>query len=135
MELAMKKYNSLTLLFVSTFLAVFSVSAAQTKNINGLWEDVNNEHFKNGHMIVSQDKDAIYITHYVEFKGLPLVEYGIGSRSGNTIEYKVKVTQAIPGWTTEGTHTLALSNDGTQLVGYYSSDGKTGPLKFKKIGK
>ena len=106
-----------------------------TPNVNGLWEDVNNANFSNGHMIVSQDDDVIYVTHYVEFKGTPLVEYGIGSRVGNTIEYKVKVTQPIPGWTTEGVHTLTISNDGSQLIGYYTSDGDKGPLKFKKAGK
>jgi len=122
-------------ILITTISLPIQAQKLHSLNVNGLWEDVNNSNFSNGHMIISQDAELIYVTHYVEFKGLPLVEYGIGTRTGNTIEYKVKVTQKIPGWTTEGMHTLTISEDGTMLTGHYTSGGKKGPLEFKKAGK
>ncbi|WP_145924981.1 hypothetical protein [Pseudoalteromonas luteoviolacea] len=119
--------------------AVSLTSSANEKvlerRIAGLWHDVNNSNFSNGHLIVSQHGDEIFTAHYLEFKGTPFVEHGNGIRKHDTITVKVQVTQQIPGWTTEGVHTLTLSEDGQFLVGEYASGGSTGPLKFKKAGK
>ncbi|WP_141685383.1 hypothetical protein [Pseudoalteromonas luteoviolacea] len=86
-------------------------------------------------MIVSQQGREVFTAHYLEFKGIPFVEHGSGIREKDTITIKVQVTQQIPGWTTQGVHTLTLSEDGQYLVGEYFSGGEKGPLKFKKAGK
>ncbi|ESP94035.1 MULTISPECIES: hypothetical protein [Pseudoalteromonas] len=108
---------------------------AAERRIAGLWHDVNNSNFANGHLIVSQQGSEIFTAHYLEFKGIPFVEHGAGKREQDTITVKVQVTQQIPGWTTEGVHTLTLSDDGQYLIGEYFSGGNKGPLKFKKAGK
>ncbi|KZN59945.1 hypothetical protein N474_06005 [Pseudoalteromonas luteoviolacea CPMOR-2] len=105
------------------------------RRISGLWHDVNNSNFKNGHLIVSQHGKQVFTAHYLEFKGIPFVEHGTGVRELDTITVNVQVTQQIPGWTTTGIHTLTLSADGQYLVGEYLSGGEKGPLKFKKAGK
>lgn len=105
------------------------------RRIAGLWHDVNNSNFANGHLIVSQQGNEVFTAHYLEFKGAPFVEHGNGVREKDTITVKVQVTQQIPGWTTEGVHTLTLSEDGQYLIGEYASGGSKGPLKFKKAGR
>ncbi|KZN64556.1 hypothetical protein N473_14625 [Pseudoalteromonas luteoviolacea CPMOR-1] len=108
---------------------------ASERRIAGLWHDVNNSNFSNGHLIISQQGNQVFTAHYLEFKGTPFVEHGNGVREQDTITVEVKVTQQIPGWTTEGIHTLTLSDDGQYLIGEYASGGSKGPLKFKKAGK
>ncbi|MCF2857920.1 hypothetical protein L1286_10585 [Pseudoalteromonas sp. SMS1] len=107
----------------------------KSRRISGLWHDVNNSHFENGHLIVSQQGQQIFTAHYLEFKGAPFIEHGMGVRHLDTITVHVEVTQQIPGWTTKGIHTLTLSEDGQYLIGEYFSGGEKGPLKFKKAGK
>ncbi|MDP2559752.1 hypothetical protein [Psychrobium sp. 1_MG-2023] len=111
----------------------YSVKANVTPNVNGLWHDVKaNDNFAKGTLIIAQDGQRIIVTHYLEFKGVPMVEYGHGSREGNTITYDVIVTQPIPGWVTKGRHVLVLSDDGKRLVGQYHSTEGSGPLAFIK---
>ena len=100
---------------ISVLILLFSVlSYSQKKdntpdNINGLWSGVNNENFKNNQLIIAQDSDKIVMTHYLEFKGVSMVEYGIGAIKGDSVEYDVIVTKAIPGWALKGKHILKLN--------------------------
>ncbi|MCZ4338931.1 hypothetical protein [Shewanella colwelliana] len=103
--------------------------------VDGLWHDVNSSDFTNGVMILAQDGDQIKMSHYVEYKGVAMVEYGTGTRIGNTIEVDVTVTRPIPGWVVEGKHRLQLSADGTKLEGHYYSSEGSGPLRFQRGGK
>ncbi|KZN63596.1 hypothetical protein N478_23950 [Pseudoalteromonas luteoviolacea S4060-1] len=138
-------FISLSLALGMTFFSqaddsvVSSVAVSQKidkqRRIAGLWHDVNDSNFANGHLIVSQIGDEIFTAHYLEFKGRPFVEHGSGFRDKDTITINVQVTQQIPGWTTKGVHTLTLSEDGQYLIGEYFSGGEKGPLKFKKAGK
>lgn len=104
-------------------------------NASGLWTDVNSADFDQGYLIIAQDNQDIHMTHYVEYKGQPLVEYGKGTRVGNQLSYQVTVTRKIPGWVTKGTHILTLSADGQSLEGRYESKLGSGPLKFVRAVK
>ena len=74
------------------------------------------------------------MTHYLEFKGNPFVEYGAGIVNGNQIQYTVYVTVQVPGWNSKkGYHILTVSEDGKTLRGTYEDDsGNKGNLVFKR---
>ena len=74
------------------------------------------------------------MTHYLEYKGDPFVEYGAGIIKGNQIQYTVYVTVQVPGWsTTKGYHVLTISEDGQTLRGTYEDNtGNKGNLVFKR---
>ncbi len=106
----------------------------ETININGVWEDSNSVAFQNAVLILSDNNGEINMSHYLEWKGQKFLEYGKGSRTGNTIIYDTEVTIPINGWASKGTHQLVLSEDGQTLRGTYSDNmGKSGPIVFKKV--
>ncbi|POY37789.1 hypothetical protein C3K47_04450 [Solitalea longa] len=103
-------------------------------NITGLWADSNSTNFSHCYAIFSQEGNKVKVAHYLEFKGTPMVEIGEGNITGNKVDYKVKVTKAIPGWALSGEHILELSPDGNTLRGIYKDEqGNTGPMVFKKL--
>lgn len=103
-------------------------------NISGLWNGVNNENFKNNQLIIAQDSSTIIMTHYLEFKGISMTEYGIGSIKGDKVEYDVIVTKAIPGWAVKGKHILKLNKAKDSLIGTYDAGkGNTGEIVFKRL--
>lgn len=111
-------------------------SKANTANFNGLWRDVAGTNFTNCYLIISQDGTEARMTHYLEFNGTPMVEFGEGKVTGNKVHFKVKITQQIPGWATTGEHDLVLSDDGNTLQGNFKDGkGNTGPLQFKRQEK
>lgn len=123
-------------LVITLFCGMASNSHAQeVVLLDGLWGDVNTTDFTNGTMIIAQDGNTIYVSHYVEYKGVAMVEYGIGTRSGDVLDYEVNVTRPIPGWVEKGHHTLTLSEDGQRLEGHYQSIAGKGPLLFERLGK
>ncbi|MCO4294125.1 hypothetical protein NF867_14775 [Solitalea sp. MAHUQ-68] len=124
------------LLFLGGLFSVvaFTNPTSPTTNITGLWADSNSSNFKHCYAIFSQEGNKIKVAHYLEFKGTPMVEIGEGSITGNKIDYKVKVTKAIPGWALSGEHILELSTDGNTLRGIYKDEqGNSGPMVFKKL--
>ncbi len=129
--------NNIMSKLVISFMLMISLSASCNAQgaIDGLWADVNSADFTNGTMIIAQDGDAIHMSHYVEYKGIAMVEYGIGKRHGDILDYDVTVTRPIPGWVDKGRHTLKLSTDGEYLKGEYHSTAGSGPLLFKRIGR
>ncbi|UKJ09030.1 hypothetical protein [Solitalea lacus] len=122
------------ILLNGTFLLfAFNKGRQQATNISGLWADSNSVNFQHCYVIFSQEANKIKVAHYLEFKGTPMVEVGEGIINGNKVTYKVKVTQAIPGWALSGEHILELTPDGKTLRGIYKDEqGNTGPLVFKK---
>jgi hypothetical protein len=111
-------------------------SKANTANLNGLWRDVAGPTFANCYLIISQDGTQARMTHYLEFNGTPMVEFGEGTVTGNKVHFKVKITQQIPGWATTGEHDLELSDDGNSLQGTFKDGkGNKGPLLFKRQEK
>ena len=125
-------------LLVVLFLSICSVMAtAQTvspTNLNGIWADSNSTAFQNCYMIIAQEGEKINMSHYLEFNGTPMVEYGTGHYANGNVYFEVKVSKAIPGWATTGKHFLSLSNDGKTLRGNYEDGkGNKGPLVFKRI--
>ena len=126
------------LLLLSPF-ALLSCLAFTSKQISrpsitGLWADSNSVNFQHCTVIFSQEGEQVHMLHYLEFKGTPMVEEGLGTIKGNQVEYKVRVTKAIPGWVTEGTHMLTLSADGQTLRGVYRDhQDNTGLLVFKRL--
>ncbi len=123
-----------TSLAVYCFTSAYKPKATYTANLTGLWRDSNSTNFSNCHAIFSQEEGKIHMLHYLEFKGIPMVEEGYGTINGSNVEYNVKVTKAIPGWATTGTHILTLTEDGLTLRGVYKDgQGNTGPLVFKKV--
>lgn len=118
----------LPILFIPLF---FSVSYSQ-HNLNGIWKDVNNKNFKNCFLIIAQSGDSVFINHYLEYKGTPMVEYGKGIITKDSVKYEVKVSLSIPGWSNAGVHHLKIINK-KQLSGmYFDSLGNSGELFFKK---
>jgi hypothetical protein len=125
---------------VILFLSICAVTAsAQTTapiNLNGIWADSNSTSFQNCYLIIAQEGEKINMSHYLEFNGTPMVEYGTGKYGNGKVYFEVKVSKAIPGWATTGKHFLMLSNDGKTLRGEYEDDkGNRGPLVFKRILK
>lgn len=128
-------FTALLIFNAKPLLAEPSNKSIEYRNVSGLWTDVNTKDFKHGYLIIAQDNNDIHITHYLEYKGQPMVEFGRGSRSDNQLDYQVKVTRKIPGWVTKGQHQLTLSADGQTLTGRYVSKAGSGPLKFVRFVK
>jgi hypothetical protein len=104
-------------------------------NLSGLWQSAESDHAKNDYLIIAQEDNAIFVSHYLEWKGQPLIEHGSGLRDGDTIHYAVRVSRGIPGWAVAGTHHLTLSPDGKTLSGHFKDNrGNTGPIKFTRKG-
>ena len=122
----MKKFVFALILFFP--LITFS------QNFNGVWTDSSSTDFSNCTAIFSVKKDSVFMTHYLEFKGNPFVEYGAGIIKGNKIEYTVYVTVQVPGWnSSKGHHILTISEDGKTLRGTYEDDaGNKGNIVFKR---
>ncbi len=119
---------------VLIFLLIGSSFCYGQTDLNGIWADSNSTSFKNCFLIISQQSTVITISHYLEYKGVSLVEKGTGYLKNNEIHYDVQVTKGISGWATKGTHHLNIENEGNTLRGYYIDDkGNNGPLVFKRI--
>tara|TARA_B100000674_G_scaffold129521_1_gene99776 strand:- start:7927 stop:8313 length:387 start_codon:yes stop_codon:yes gene_type:complete len=105
-----------------------------SQNFNGVWTDSSSTDFSNCTAVFSVKKDSVFMTHYLEFKGNPFVEYGAGIVNGNQIQYTVYVTVQVPGWNSKkGYHILTVSEDGKTLRGTYEDDsGNKGNLVFKR---
>ncbi|TRX37469.1 hypothetical protein FNW52_05770 [Flavobacterium sp. ZT3R18] len=124
--------------FILTLFVALSSCTSKTDspvtNISGLWTDVNSSNFKNCYVIIAQDGNKIIMNHYLEFKGIGMVEYGIGKIKDTTISYDVIVTKAIPGWATKGKHFLTLNKKGDTLRGTYQDEqGKHGTIVFARL--
>ncbi|HEU4789956.1 MAG TPA: hypothetical protein VFS71_09735 [Flavobacterium sp.] len=128
-----KKIISILTLFI--FLSsCTSKTETSPANISGLWADVNSGNFKNCYVIIAQDGNKIIMNHYLEFKGIKMVEYGIGEIKDTAVTYDVVVTKAIPGWATKGKHILTLNKQRDTLRGIYEDElGKNGPIVFAKL--
>lgn len=114
-------------------LTCLGTSYCQT-DLNGIWSDSNSTSFKNCYLIIAQKSSSIFVTHYIEYNGQPLVEKGVGQVKKNEIQYQVEVTKGISGWATKGKHYLRVENNAEILRGYYIDEkGNKGPLVFKKI--
>jgi hypothetical protein len=125
--------KKIILFFILIFSSSISFSQTGNYDLNGLWADSNSAAFSNACIIFSQEGSDITFSHYLEFNGAPMVEHGKGKIKGNKVEYKVKVSKAIPGWAKVGFHSLVLSPDGKTLRGIYKDGkGNSGPLVFKK---
>lgn len=127
-------------IFLALFAFMATAASAESEinapNFNGLWRDVAGPTFANCYLIISQDGTKARMTHYLEFNGTPMVEFGEGEVTGNKVHFKVKITQQIPGWATTGVHDLVLSEDGTNLQGtFVDGKGNKGPLLFKRQEK
>ncbi|HEY8401809.1 MAG TPA: hypothetical protein VIK89_11125 [Cytophagaceae bacterium] len=130
----MKKYISALAVFLLVVLSSLNSYAQNDISISGIWADSNSASFQNCYALFSQDGESVYLVHYLEFNGTGMVEHGFGKRVGNKVEYEVKVTKAIPGWSTSGKHTLYLSPDGNTLRGtYVDAKGNEGPIVFKRV--
>jgi hypothetical protein len=130
----MKSLFALIVLCISTLI----VSAQQNifSDINGIWADANSAAFTNGYLIISQEGEKASMSHYLEFNGIPMVEYGVGTYLGGKVFFDVKVSKPIPGWALTGKHYLTISEDGKTLKGEYEdAKGNRGPLVFKRILK
>lgn len=125
--------------FRSTFIAllvlVSAFAQAETKttapDLNGIWKDVGSDIIDNCYLIIAQQGKEAHMTHYLEVKGVPMVEFAEGKVKGNKVVFNVKVSKPIPGWAVTGIHRLQLSDDGNTLNGKYEDAlGNKGPLKF-----
>ena len=112
------------------FLPMFTFS----QEFSGVWADSSNTNFSNCTAVFSVKKDSVFMTHYLEYKGSPFVEHGVGIVEGNQIKYTVTVSVQVPGWTTtKGFHILTISEDGKTLRGTYKDNaGNKGNLVFKR---
>ncbi|PZX94312.1 hypothetical protein DOS84_06720 [Flavobacterium aquariorum] len=128
-----KKIIALLTLFI-VLSSCTSKTEPSSANISGLWADVNSSNFKNCYVIIAQDGNKIVMTHYLEFKGDKMVEYGIGEIKETTVTYDAVVTKAIPGWAKKGKHHLTLNKQEDTLRGYYEDEkGNNGPIVFAKL--
>ena len=117
-----------------TFLILLGgTSCFRAQSINGVYADSSNGALKNCFAVFSQEGDTIRMTHYIEFNGLPFVEYGEGVVTGDSLIYRVKVTLNGPNWPTTGLHRLRIEENGMALRGtYLDAKGNTGALVFTK---
>jgi hypothetical protein len=82
-------------------------------------------------LIIAQQGNEAHMTHYLEVKGVPMVEYAAGKVNHKQVTFNVKVSKPIPGWALTGVHRLKLSDDGNTLEGEFEdARGTKGPLKF-----
>ena len=108
--------------------------AKDKQDLNGIWSDASSQAFQYCYLIIAQEGSTLHTAHYLEFRGTPMVEYGIGSVKDGDIKLQVKVTKPIPGWATAGVHTLHLSEDGNVLRGEYTDDkGNKGALAYGRL--
>lgn len=120
---------------VLIILSVIFFTNANAQDFNGVWADSSSASFTNATAVFSIKNDSVFMTHYVEFNGHPFVEHGEGTVNGKSLNYTVQVTVQVPGWkTTEGLHSLTISEDGETLRGTYKDNaGNSGPLVFKRV--
>ncbi|MEY5041014.1 MAG: hypothetical protein RLZZ414_553 [Bacteroidota bacterium] len=119
-------------LFILILSLYFSINLNAQTNLNGIWKDVNSKNFKNCYLIIAQDKDSVFVNHYLEYKGTPMVEYGKGILKNDSLIYNVKVSLAVPGWSTAGQHRLKIIHDKEISGMYFDNKGNSGEIKFTK---
>ncbi len=130
----MKK--SRVIIFLLSIISMISHAETKTQDLNGIWQDTHGPEFDQCYLIIAQQGAVAHMTHYLEFQGTPMVEFGSGKVAGNKVTFKVKVSKSIPGWATAGTHYLQLSDDGNTLKGEYKDTrGNKGPLVFTRLRK
>lgn len=120
-------------LFILILSLYFSINLNAQTNLNGIWKDVNSKNFKNCYLIIAQDKDSVFVNHYLEYKGMPMVEYGRGILKNDSIIYYLKVPLPIPGWSTAGEHRLKIIHDKEISGMYFDNKGYSGEIKFTKF--
>ncbi|MFT6715521.1 MAG: hypothetical protein ACJA0Q_000148 [Saprospiraceae bacterium] len=120
-------------MFYTLFIALLFSTYSFSQDINGLWEDSAGTSLTNCHVIFAAKNDSVFMTHYIEFNGVPFVEYGNGIITNDSLIYEVTVTKGIPGWSTAGTHHLKIFDNGNTLRGtYHDNKGKSGMIVFKR---
>jgi len=130
----MLKKSTFLLFLLFSILSYSQKKNETSSNLSGLWSGTNNENFKNNQLIIAQDNSKIVMTHYLEFKGISMTEYGIGTIKGDNVEYDVIVTKAIPGWALKGKHILKLNKAKDSLIGIYDAgNGNTGKIVFTRL--
>jgi hypothetical protein len=108
--------------------------AVVTHDWNGVWSDAGTQEFQYCYLVIAQEGSTLHTAHYLEFKGMPMVEYGVGTVKDGVATIKVTVTKAIPGWATAGVHTLRMSADGNVLRGeYVDTKGNKGPIAYGRF--
>jgi len=101
---------------------------------NGIWSDANTQDYQYCYLVIAQEGSTLHTAHYLEFKGMPMVEYGVGTVKDGIAKIKVKITKQIPGWATSGMHTLRMSADGNVLRGEFTdAKGNKGPIAFGRF--
>lgn len=121
--------------FTALMVLIFAVAQAEPKtsvhDLNGIWKDVGNDSIDNCYLIIAQQGNEAHMTHYLEVKGVPMVEFAEGKVKNNKVTFDVKVSKPIPGWAVMGVHRLQISHDGNTLEGEFEdARGTKGPLKF-----
>jgi hypothetical protein len=120
-------------IYILIFTLYLSAQIMAQHNLNGMWKDVNDTAFKNCYVIIAQDKDSVFVNHYLEFNGTPMVEYGKGIIKNDSVIYNVNVSLAIPGWSTKGIHKLKITNQNTLLGMYFDNKGNSGKIEFTRF--
>ena len=118
-------------------LLLFSCSDCGTTcskpiTLNGWWSDSASASFSNCYASFQLVGDSVFMTHYIEFNNQPFFETGKGIVKGDSLIYNVIVRHGIEGWSTAGTHCLAIKNDSLLEGSYSDNKGNKGPLVFRK---
>lgn len=108
-------------------------SCATPKSINGWWSDSASTSFSNCYASFQLVGDSVFMTHYIEFNQQPFFETGKGIVKDDSLIYDVIVRHGIEGWSTAGTHRLAIKNDSLLEGNYSDNKGNKGPLVFRRI--
>lgn len=123
-----------SLLSLSFIIITFYAAHAQYTSVTGVWQDSTGtaSPFSDCIAIITEDNAGrLTFSHTLKFNEQLFIEQGNGQRKNNKLEYHVYVMHGIPGWSTEGDHTLTLSEDGNTLRGFYKDNlGNTGPLVY-----
>lgn len=123
------------ILKITLFILLFNFSndVISQQNLNGVWKDSSGVQFKNCYLIIAQEDSIVNMIHYLEYNGIPMVEYGKGTFVNDSVVYEVTVSQAVPGWSTKGIHKLVISKDGKKLSGmFFDNKGNEGRIVFIK---
>lgn len=120
----------------AAFACSGALTAARAADINGIWTKTTNPD-PNNITIFYHDKSELKAISYSEIQGAQVVSYAEGELEGQRLQLSYRHSQEAlpPGWESEGSMNLMLSDDGNVITGTATSKSGnwSGKIEFKRI--